>query len=259
MNSSIKDYYEITGEGEPLLLISGLNADRFFWTSTIPYLKKNFSVITYDNRGMGKNKLFEPECTTELMANDLINLLDHLKIKKTHIVGHSLGGCIAQQIAIHHPDRVNKLVLCSSQAKLLSLRKFSIKTNIELMKSDVPPEIIIKNMMSWLFGHTFLDDPKKQTLFIRQALMKPFEESRYSYLYQVNALLNHDTSNQLNKITCPTLAICGEEDILSPPTNSQYLADNISAAKLFIFENAGHMLPVEDPEGFSRCIIEFLA
>lgn len=257
MKNQIDLYYESVGSGEPLLLISGLNADHSFWIPTLAFLKDKFKVITFDNRGVGQSKNFETRCTTELMAQDVIHLMDKLKIDRGFIVGHSLGGCIAQQIAIHHPERIRKLILCSTQAKLDPLREFFIHTHIELMQSEAPRELIVKNIMAWLFDSHFIRDERNREIFIKFALSKPFAETLESYLYQADALFKHDTTKDLNKITTPTLVISGQSDILVPSVNTRFLAEQIASAKFLTIADVAHMVPVENSEAFCREVIQF--
>lgn len=250
-------YFESIGSGEPIVLISGLSADHFFWSAVVEYLKQYFTVITIDNRGIGQSDIFEPECTTQLMATDVIGVLDHLNIKNAYVVGHSLGGCIAQMLAILHPERVNKLILCSTYAKLNHVRRLSIENMLNLMKSNVPHELIIKTAMASLFSNQFLSDLKNQELFIKNALTIPFEIARKIYFYQANALLKHDSSTRLDQIKSATLVMCGEEDILAPMQNSCYLAEKINA-KLISINGAAHMFPMESPKNFSDYILNFI-
>lgn len=253
-----KLFYQISGDSEPLLLISGLNADHLFWLPVAEELKNFFKVITFDNRGIGQSKIFEPECTTELMAADVIDLLDDLQIETAHIVGHSLGGCIAQQIAIRYPQRVKKLVLCSTIAKANYLASLSTKTIMKLMQTDIPRELLIKIVFTRLFGNTFLSDDTKLQVLISQALLQPAEESKRSYFYQANALLNHNVIDQLKKITCPTFVLSGEEDLLTLSHQVRAVAAAIDGAKFLNVANAGHMLPLEDSRLFCQAVRQFL-
>lgn len=251
-------FYDCIGEGNPLVLISGLSADSLFWGLVTPILSKKFRVITNDNRGIGKSPLFTPACTTTLMANDIITILDELHIDKADIVGHSLGGCIAQQLAILHPERVKKLILCSTQAKITPIGKMSIMTTREMMSNNVSYELIIKNTLVRLYSNQFLSDPERVQILIKTILTKPFEESRATYFYQSDALFHHDTSKELDKIKMPTLIISGEVDYTIPLTSSYYLSKYIPSSTIITIPDMGHMLPIEDPELFSKYLIEFL-
>lgn len=257
MNAHNKIYYQSKGHGEPLVLISGLNADRLFWAATLPYLVKKYRVITIDNRGVGSSQIFSPTCTTELMAQDVVSILDELNIETANIVGHSLGGCVAQQLAILYPDRVNYLVLCSTQAKSNAITKIVTENTMLALQTNVSRELIIKYTLTRLYSDRYLSDEKQFQSLVSLLLAKSAEESKRGYLYQANALLTHDTTHQLNKISAKTLIISGDADVTIPITHSHYLAKHIPNATMITVPNMAHMLPVEDPDYFSNCIMNF--
>jgi pimeloyl-ACP methyl ester carboxylesterase len=258
MTVTEKIFYECTGKGDAIVLISGLNADSLFWADAVNILNKNFRVITCDNRGIGKTKVPELHCTTQLMAQDIINVLDDLNIEAAYIVGHSLGGCIAQQLAILHPHRVRKLVLCSTLAKLTPIGEIALYITREMMLAKVPPALIVKNTLIRLYSNQFLSNPKAIEKLITNSLTKSFDESCATYFYQINALLQHDTTKLLAKIKCPTLVIAGEEDLTVPLQNANYLSEHIPNATLIIIPQMGHMLPIENPKLFCDCLNNFL-
>jgi len=108
-------YYEIHGDGFPLLLIQGLSENVYWWdTPVIDELSKHLKTVIYDNRGVGRSDALEGDLTIEIMAADALGLMDALNINQAHILGHSMGGMIAQEIALKFPERVKKLVLCST-------------------------------------------------------------------------------------------------------------------------------------------------
>jgi pimeloyl-ACP methyl ester carboxylesterase len=251
-------YHKIQGEGEPIILIGGLNVEHTFWTLVANNLSEHYKVIMPDNRGVGGSPLFEPECSTELMAQDIINLLDIQNIKKAHLMGHSLGGCIAQQVAIKYPDRVNKLILCSTQAVLTNLKRFQIQTILQMMQSNISREIIVKQALAGIYSNNFFNNPDAVEKAVNFSLSKPVEQSRKSYFYQVNALLNHDTSKKLNQIKSETLIIGGEEDVSVPVSQMNFLSNNILNAKLCLLPNMAHMLPIENSTELCQQVLTFL-
>ena len=109
--STMSLYYEIRGKGHPLLLISGINADSASWAGVCEKLAKYFRVITFDNRASGRSSMPKGRYSVREMAEDAAGLLNYLQIKKCHVVGHSMGGYIAQVMALRHPERICKLVL----------------------------------------------------------------------------------------------------------------------------------------------------
>jgi len=108
--------YMVEGQGEPLVMIAGFSADQSLWKSQLPAFKKKFQVVIFDNRGVGKSDKPKGPYSPRMMSEDTIKLMDFLNIKKAHILGHSMGGLIAQEIAINHPERIMKLILASTWA-----------------------------------------------------------------------------------------------------------------------------------------------
>jgi 3-oxoadipate enol-lactonase len=248
----------IEGSGPPLLLVSGLNADLNFWTFCMGYLTERFTVIRVDNRGVGQTKVFEPECTTDLMAADLSSLLDYLNIQKAHVVGHSLGGCAAQKLAIQYPERVDRLILCSTQAKIPEIKRHQIHTALDMMKAEVPRDLIVRQALTWLYSNEFFKKPGAVQRAIQNAMNKPLEENRKSYFYQINALLTHDASAFIQNIQAKTLLIGGNEDISIPVAELEWLANRIPHSALRIIGGVAHLAPIEMPELFCKEVIEFL-
>lgn len=114
--NGIKLNYKVEGQGYPLVMIMGLGANRSGWSPQISFFKKHYTVVTFDNRGVGKSDKPEGPYSIRMMADDTVKLMDHLEIKKTHIMGASMGGMIAQELAINYPERVSKLVLACTFA-----------------------------------------------------------------------------------------------------------------------------------------------
>ena len=108
--------YMVAGQGEPLVMIAGFSADQSLWKSQLPAFKKQFQMVIFDNRGVGKSDKPQGPYSPKMMSEDTIKLMDYLNIKKAHILGHSMGGLIAQEIAINYPERVMKLILASTWA-----------------------------------------------------------------------------------------------------------------------------------------------
>src|SRR4030042_6341962 len=114
--NGIQINYKVEGQGDPLVMIMGLGSPRGGWSSQAPFFKKYFQVVIFDNRGVGKSEKPEGPYSTRMMADDAIKLMDHLGIKKARVLGASMGGMIAQELAINYPERVSKLVLACTFA-----------------------------------------------------------------------------------------------------------------------------------------------
>jgi pimeloyl-ACP methyl ester carboxylesterase len=225
----INMYYEIHGEGEPLVFISGAGVSHEPILAVIPMYVEQFKCILFDNRGIGKTDAPDIPYTTEMMADDLAGLLDVIGISKANISGTSMGGMIAQQFAIHYPERVNRLILmCTTSGG-----PKSIPIN-ELDSSDI--DVIVSKCMTQQY---IAENPEMVQNF---KSWFPQGTSTVGMTHQGEAVMNHNTYESLSKITAPTLIIVGDSDEVIPHENSKILASLIPNSELVILPNAGHVM-----------------
>lgn len=251
-------YYEVHGSGEPLVLITGLGWVTSAWFNQVDAFKKNFQVILLDNRGAGRTEAPDAPYSTLQMAQDVAALLEVLNIPAAHILGHSLGGCVAQQIAIHYPQKVKSLILFSTFAKSLPRNQFVLGVSVEALQQNIPIALRARAFLPWIFGDNFLANNDYVSMMIAGAVNNPNPQKSHAFLHQVMACCQHDTTKTLHKVTAPTLIIVGEEDVLTPLANSQQLATLIPQAKLSIVPHAGHIATMENPEYFNDLVLSFL-
>ncbi len=257
---SLTLYYEVFGEGreESLVLINGLGSDHREWLYQVPVFKKHFQVVTFDNRGTGVSGTPPGPYTTDQMAGDVDGLMESLGIERAHILGVSMGGLIAQKVAVLYPERVNHLVLACAAVG----GEESIKPSAEAMEAFVSfnqedPEGSLKKMLPYLYTGEFIqrEDPEIDR-FIRFALNKP--QNQEGYMSQLAAISSHSSFRELLRIKAETLVITGGEDRLIPPQNSHILAEGIPRAHLTILPGAPHRLFAEGWDKFNGKILEFL-
>ncbi|AAY81499.1 alpha/beta fold hydrolase [Sulfolobus acidocaldarius] len=264
--NNIHIYYEIYGSGEPLIMIMGYLGNLESWGPIIINgLASQYEVIIFDNRGTGRSGTVGQDplhdaltYTIPLYASDTIGLLNYLGYSNLNVLGWSMGGFVAQQIAIDYPSYVNKLVLlCTAPNIYLYPPKVSpqsIITGFTASDPTVTVETIIPYLVpsDWLQAHP---DVAKYVLFT----LEKYPISYTSVLKQTNALATFNSVGQLQNITAPTLVIGGDSDLLLPPQNSQYLAENIPNAQLYIFSpDAGHGLIYQYPTQFINLVTSFL-
>jgi pimeloyl-ACP methyl ester carboxylesterase len=244
-------YYEVHGDGEPLVLIQGFAGGTQAWGLQVRAFKKYFRVITFDNRGAGRTGPSKELPTIEMMADDVIALLNHLGISNSHILGLSMGGMIAQEIAISYPQRVNKLILCSTFAErdLPGTGAQPQATDIRNMDFDA----LMERMISLSYNIPFY-----RALFI--ALMKINRKAIDSkgIFDQAQALSTHSTLDRLRLIKSPTLVMTGTGDRLVSPRHSDILAGEISGAKLVKVRSGSHAFFFEKAGIFNREVLAFL-
>ena len=253
----IELFYEIKGSGEPLLLIAGFMCDRSYWSLLMPSLVSQYQVIRFDNRGIGQSSVPDDSYSIEQMANDAVGLLDILGINKVHIIGHSMGGRIAQEIALLHPQRVRSLILLSCSAKG-DERFNSIIASWGDLATKVDFKLYEKIVLPWIFTDKFYAVPDMVDQLIEWAVNYPFAPKPSVLYHQSRAIINHDTTNRIQDIDCPTLVMVGKQDILSPVKFSEQLSQGIRNAELIVIEDGGHGFLIECTEAVAEAILKFL-
>lgn len=257
--NDINIYYEVHGEGAPLVLIAGLGLDVTGWMFQTPDFSRKYRVIVFDNRGAGRTDAPDTPYSVEMMADDTAGLLDALGIEKAHILGVSMGGYIAQEFALKHPQRVKSLILATTGAIVLSLAKYVVDTWIRMAQEGVSQEILIRDLLPWLFTEKFFENPEQAQMATDAMLANPYPQPTYAFARQAAAIMEHDTRNRIGQITAPTLVLVGREDLLCPVKLSEELAASIPNAELVILDGGGHGFPIEIPEKFNQTVLDFLA
>lgn len=255
--SDIQMYYEIQGEGFPLLLIMGLKRNTEWWYRQIPELSRHFRVIAFDNRGAGRSDKPASDYSIGMFANDTACLMDALSIQKTHVLGISMGGYIAQELAITRPDLVQGLVLgCTScggpKAVLMSEETRSAYVANEGLSNE---EILHKDMHIYFSDEFIANHPKQIEQFVEISMrhVQPPE----AFFRQFNACLGHDTVDRLGHIIAPTMIMAGDDDHLVPTENSRRLKELMPEAKLHLYPRKRHGFFIEEHEKFNRNVTDF--
>lgn len=252
--NDINMYYEVHGEGEPLVLINGAGAgvELFYWR--IPKFSREYRLILFDNRGAGRSDRPDMTYTTELMADDLAGLLDAVGIDSAHIYGTSMGGMIAQHFALRYPRKVRSLILAVTYCG----GPHSIKGPFADMAGmhELPPEEAVEAMIRWFVTEEFID--RNPDIF-RQiiAFMVKHPPVHSDLPKHTQAIATHDTYDRLPEIAAPTLVLAGDADRIIPVGNATILASRIPNAEPVILKNAGHML-IEAADEVDRITLDFL-
>ncbi len=255
--NEIDMYYEVMGTGEPLLLIAGFACDHTIWMEVAAPLAKEYQVIVFDNRGMGRSSYPETGTSLRQMADDAKGLLDALGFASVHVAGHSMGGMIAQELALAHPQKVRSLMLLSSCAITDSRGKAIIELWGDL-PTLVDPRTMTNLLLPWMYTNAFYTRPQAIETLIAKILANPFPPSLKAIHDQSRAISSCNTYDRLKGINCPTLVLVGSEDILLPVGSSKILADGIRGSKLVILNKTGHGLLIESAEVVAIALLEFL-
>jgi pimeloyl-ACP methyl ester carboxylesterase len=258
-NSGVALYYEIEGSGPPLCMINGYRLSGFAWPQAfIARLACRCSVIVIDNRGTGRSD--KPADGYELanLANDVVALLDHLGIGSTHLLGYSMGGAIAQEVVIQHPDRIDHLILFATFCGGIWSERASHSVFSRLLaREGQTPEEAARAAWPVTYSPEFLaTHPAAVEHQMRRELQYPtplFVAKR-----QMDAILNFDRYRDLPRIGAPTLVASGGHDMLVKPRNSSILASRIPDARLELLTDLGHRAIWEAPEEIADFICDFV-
>lgn len=257
----LKLYYEVHGEGPPFLLISETACHGEVWkTYQVPEFSRDHRVIIYDQRGTGRSDKPSMEYTTKMLADDAASLLDHLRAERAIVYGHSMGGRVAQLVALDYPQKVKRLILASSGASH-STRGIPLKMCMELVEKGYE-RYARDHAMRIGFTEKFVTEHPDQVekfLEIRLANLPPLE----CYLRHVIARQAHDTSGRLKDIHVPTLITVGDDEgktttDISHRASAEILCRSIPNAKLVVFADSGHYYFFSNPEATNEAIREFL-
>ena len=255
---NISLYYEIHGKGDPVIFIPDLLESSQSWQFIVNKLSKHFQLILFDNRCVGKSGCSSSEITISTMADDTVALMGFLKIDKAHIIGHGMGGFIAQEIAIKFPGKVDKLVL-EATAPHSNLRQNQLLNNFyNLLKKDTDRELWFRDYFLWIYSAQFLENKDFIDALIEFNLSYVNPNKIEDFKHQIDAIQSYDSSNNLNQIKAETLIIIGEEDILTFASDSEKLYQGISMASYPVyFEKTGHSIHNENPKNFIHTLLGF--
>lgn len=249
-------YYEIYGQGEPLMMIQGCGGNITLWEPQIESLSQHFQLILFDNRGMGRSQITPGNYTTRLLAEDTAAFMDQLGIQSAYILGWSMGGMIAQELAIARPALVNKLIIAASASSFPERSAFIFKAFLEMLQRG-EYESLARWQMSLCFSNAFFSNADAVTTTFKNFMNSQYPPTLEGLTSQVAALVSHDRRGQLQEIQAPTLVLGAEEDGFFPTHVIHETAADIQGAKAQILP-ASHLFYLEHPDDFSRAVITFL-
>jgi pimeloyl-ACP methyl ester carboxylesterase len=258
--NDINMYYEIHGDGFPLVMIMGLAANVDWWPPEfLEEIPKEFKTIIFDNRGAGRTDKPDIEYSIKIFADDTVGLMDALNIKKAHLLGISMGGMIAQEIVLNYPERVEKLVLCATHCGGAKYILPSPEIMEILMKGTegMTPEEGTELMISLIFTEDFIKNNPDYIERTRENILKEYIPD-FSYQRQIGAAMKFNSGRRLKKVKTPTLIVQGRKDVLVQPQNADLLAKLIPGSRVAYFDNSGHAVHSQETEIVNKTILEFL-
>jgi aminoacrylate hydrolase len=238
--------FETAGRGEPLLFISGLNGIGSFWHAQTRAFSSDFHTITFDHRGIGQST-GAPPYSAEQWADDVIALLDHLRVGSAVLIGHSTGGVIAQVVASEHPQRVASVVLSGTWAQPDDRfrRVFELRRQVLTALGTEAYAVL---------GSIITAPPDEPFGAVEQDGTDPAIVKA-----RIDALLQYSGLERLRRIRCPALVLAAEDDILIPAYMSRIVAKGIAGAELTILDSGSHAFPRSRAADYNRLVLEFLS
>ena len=254
--SDVRCYYEVMGDGDPLLLVPGLGTTCRLWDAVVPELAEHFSLVLADNRNVGRSVGRRRPNSTADLACDLVELLDELQLERAHVMGISLGGIIAQRLAVDHPGRVGRLVLVSCADRFTPyLRQVAglLATMVRKFRGDHFARTVE------LLGTSpeFLDaHPECVEGRVRDKCNAGV--SPRAMLDQLRCVSRAEMAPEDYRIAAPTLVVAGEHDSLIPSCYSRRMAAKIPGSRFEVVAGAGHNPLVDYPERLVPLVVDFL-
>lgn len=250
-------YYEVHGKGKPLLLIAGLGNDLNGWAFQIPEFAKKYRVIAFDNRGSGRTDAPDQPYSIRMMAEDTAGLMDALSIEKAHVLGISMGGYIAQELAIKYPGRVESLILVTTSVGPYLLKISFLQAWAREALRDMSPMTFFQIMLPFMFNDRSFESPGVLEMAVG-TIAGHSSTPAHVLARQMTACVEHDARDRIGQITAPTLVLAGKQDIFVPFSLSEELAASIPNARLRVLDGGGHSFNALMADKFNRAVLEFL-
>lgn len=255
-NQGAKIYWDEQGHGEPVLLIMGLAYPSQMWYRARPLLASRYRTLALDNRGIGRSDIPPGPYPITQMASDAAAVLDAAGVESAHVFGVSMGGMIAQELALQYPARVRSLILgCTAAGGPTAVRAEPEAIHMLMSREKMSPEQAAEAAVPFIYAPTTSRERIDEDIAIR----RPWFPKPEAYAAQLQGIFGWESYSRLGQIAAPTLVIHGESDRLIPPGNANLIAERIPGAKLVMIPRAGHLFFTDQPDVAHCAIMDFLA
>jgi len=251
-------YYEIEGDGPPLVLFPGLASDSASWLPVVQGLAERFTLIRPDPRASGRTQPRDAAISIPTLAADILALLDHLGLEDTHLLGHSMGGVAALYLAHERPERIRRLVLAASVPAHIPRNVALIDAIIDLREAGLRRDLWLRHFLPWLFHPRFFQTPAQVEATILAALSYRFAQPPEALRRQIRAFDAYDPAPLRGPPPVPTLALLAAEDLLIPYHIAQPTLAQMPGVETQTLAEAGHSLHWDAPEPFVQTVTGFL-
>ena len=236
----------VAGEGELVLFLHGIRGNRRNWAAQIEFFSRRFKAAAWDARGYGDSDDYEGALQFEYLTGDVMRVAEHFKARKLHLVGLSMGGRIARNVALRAPERLHSLVLISTNPGFDAMSPESVKRFVTERRTRTPQTLA--KLLGSRASRAAYDELLDSVARIHDA----------SYQKTLEASVAQDRAAPIEQIRVPTLVIAGEEDTVYPPEPAEEMARRIPGAELLMLERTGHLANLEQPDEFNQAVLEFL-
>ncbi len=251
-------HYEIDGNGPPLLLLAGMLSDSASWAGLTPMLTDRFTVIRPDNRTTGRTIPWDAPSDCSLMARDALALIDHLKIDRFHVAGHSLGGLLSLEIAHMAMTRVSSATVLAS-GRVRSPRTAGVfDALLAVRRAPAGEEMWLRALYPWIFGNAFFEDTSNIDTAVQASLGYPYAQTADAMAQQIAAFRAFRPKARPSQITCPTLVLYAGQDLMVPPELARPGFASIPTLTEATIDHAGHSIVWDAPDEVAAHLTEFL-
>ncbi|EYF01375.1 putative hydrolase [Chondromyces apiculatus DSM 436] len=251
------------GEGAPLVLIAGIGYDRWAWHRMVPLLARHHRVIAFDNRGMGGSERPPGPYSADLLARDTASVIEALGLQRAHVMGHSMGGFVAQALTLARPDLVDRLILGATHFGGPRHVPILPEAMEVLTAVGLGPEERLRRGIAMSCMNGFAEaHPELLAAWLDRLVTSPVDPAAYRAQLAIGlALFAEEASfeRHLGNVKARTLALSGAHDRVVPPGNATLLAQAIPDCRVALLPDAGHFFPIEAPDAAAAVILEFLA